>query len=191
MPRIIDYPAVLERLTKQGLRCNYFNGGSFGFAGATNPVIRGFLGPEDPTIRAEMRGMTRRVEPPYERNLADAAARVWRGHLPGPVWVMPASHWSFELSHGNQHWLPGLLQTIGVDSKGLAGRTNAAAIEFQAGEDAGFGELVACLLENLTASDFTLAFPGHEVVCMIHHHKQLWWVTTDDRLAAALDSLAL
>jgi hypothetical protein len=46
--------------------------------------------------------------------------------------------------------------------------------------------LVAALLENLRMSDFMLAFPGRPALCTIHHHKQLWWQTTDAALHAAL-----
>jgi hypothetical protein len=38
----------------------------------------------------------------------------------------------------------------------------------------------------LTASDFAIAFPRRAVLCTLHHHKQLWWQTTDTGLADAL-----
>jgi hypothetical protein len=100
---------------------------------------------------------------------------------------MPASHWSFELTHGNGPWLTPLLQKIGVDPNCLTHLTIAAAIEFAPGHENQFSQLIQGLLENLTASDFYITFPHHPAICMLHHHKQLWWVTTDDKILAGLD----
>src|SRR5208282_4610188 len=153
MPSIIDYSFVLQQLESDGLRCNYFNSGSFGFAADTTTWIRGWVGPPDDTIRPGMKHTIRTVPEPYEENLAKAAVRAWRELLPGNAWVMPASHWSFELEHGNRHWLPGLLEAIGIDSNGLSSRTNAAAVEFQAGDERLFEQISAGLLHALTGSD--------------------------------------
>ena len=49
-----------------------------------------------------MRANARNVNEPFEANLADWALQAWRLILPGNVWMMPASHWSFELTHGNR-----------------------------------------------------------------------------------------
>jgi hypothetical protein len=46
--------------------------------------------------------------------------------------------------------------------------------------------LVSQLLTHLRTSDFMLAFPGGPVLCTVHHHKQLWWQTTDAGLHEAL-----
>ena len=46
--------------------------------------------------------------------------------------------------------------------------------------------LIASLLGNLRTSDFMLAFPGRPALCTVHHHKQLWWQTTDLALHSAL-----
>jgi len=189
MPSIIDYPIVLQRLTSQGMNCHYYNGGSFGFPAAAGAMVRGWLGPPDETIKPAARENTRNVPEPFEATLADWASRVWQQVLLGNIWVMPASHWSFELTHGNESWLPSLLKAISIDSGLLIERTNAAAIEFLPSEDRHFKTLVQGLLSGLTASDFTLAFPGHPAVCMIHHHKQLWWVSTDQQIARFLDEI--
>jgi hypothetical protein len=93
------------------------------------------------------------------------------------------------LTHGNQVWLPELLKAIAIDSGLLIERTNAAAIEFLPSEEQHFKTLVQGLLSGLTASDFTLAFPGHPAVCMIHHHKQLWWVSTNQQIVRLLDEI--
>src|SRR5271167_4369083 len=102
MPTIIDYPIVLRRLESEGFKCHYPNGGSFGFP--MGGQVRGWMGPVDETVRPEMRLLARSVKEPFEENLAKWAARAWRQILPGNVWLMPASHWSFELTHGNQSW---------------------------------------------------------------------------------------
>lgn len=187
MPSIIDYPIVFLRLESEGLKCHYPNGGSFGFPNGGQ--VRGWIGPADETIRAEMREHVRSANEPFEENLAEWAVRAWREILPGNVWVMPASHWSFELTHGNQAWLPGLLTRAGIDSGLLIGRTNAAAIEFLPAEEGGFRALLAGLLGGLTGSDFVLAFPGRDTVCTVHHHKQLWWVSIDQQTVRGLDAI--
>jgi hypothetical protein len=186
MPTIIDYPIVLDRLSSEGLTCHYYNGGSFGLADAE---VRGWVGPPDETIKPAARELTRNVPEPFEATLTGWASRVWRQALPGNVWVMPASHWSFELTHGNQSWLPSLLNAINIDSSLLIQRTNAAAIEFLPSEEQHFKTLLEGLLTGLTASDFTLAFPEHAAVCMIHHHKQLWWVAADQQIVRFLDEI--
>jgi hypothetical protein len=151
--------------------------------------VRGWIGPPDGTIRPELAKFTRRVPEPSAATLARLAARAWRELLPGNVWVMPGSHWAYELNFGSRDWLAGLLGGCGIDSSLLIGRSNAAAIEFLPGEEAGFEGFVRGLLAGLTASDFALAFPGRAAVCTIHHHKQLWWVTNNQQLAKRLDGI--
>lgn len=189
MPTIVDYSIVLERLTSEGLVCHYYNGGSFGFAAEAGAEIRGWVGSRDETIRKEMLVHVREVKPPVEAILVEWACEAWGRIFPGDIWVMPASHWSFELSHGNQSWLAGLLGEVGIDSGLLIGRTNAAAIAFMPGEDDGFKRLLRGLLKGLTSSDFVLAFPGRCAVCTLHHHKQLWWVSTNRQAVRLLDEI--
>src|SRR5580692_5692550 len=130
MPRIVDYNIVLERLQSEGLKCHYFNGGAFGFASEDGLLVRGWIGLGDGTIKVEARKFIRNVPEPFEANLADFAARVWQEHLAGEVWVMPKSHWWFELNDGSKDWLPGLVQRIGLNVEELKRRNNAAAVEF-------------------------------------------------------------
>jgi hypothetical protein len=179
----------MKRLTADGLKCHYPFGGAFGFSGGVKTAIRGWVGPEDETIREDMRGCVRRVGEPYDERLARGAARVWREALAGVAWVMPGSHWSFELDHGSKDWLPGVLGRIGLDSCLLVGRTNAAAIEFLPQEEGAFVELLRGLFQGLVSSDFTLAFPGRKAIGLIHHHKQLWWVTPDGAIAQKIDQI--
>jgi hypothetical protein len=188
MPTIIDYAIVLQRLESAGMKCQYPRGGSFGFPEGAE--VRGWIGPADATIRPEMRAVVRNVKEPFEATLTEWACRAWQQYLPGPVWVMPASHWSFELTHGNQQWLPGVLLKAGVDAGQLIGRTDASAIEFLPSEDGVFRILIEGLLRGLTGSDFTIAFPGRAAICTVHHHKQMWWISTDPQLLAVLDNIA-
>jgi hypothetical protein len=190
MPAIVEYPAVLRQLTGQGLICNYPNGGSFGFPPKSKPHIRAWVGPPDWTIKRTMRKLTRQVPPPYEANLAELAQRAWENLFPGNLWLMPGSHWSFELHHGSGDWLPGLIQTLSLDPIQLATHTDGAAIQFVPDESALFRNFAQSLLNQLHSSDYCIAFPGHAAVCAIHHHKQLWWVTPDPALIARLDQLA-
>ena len=187
MPRVIDYADVLASLTAQGLQCNYPNGGSFGFGRSAGTHIRGWIGPADSTLRPAVVEMVRNVSEPYAANLAAAATRAWQRYLAGNVWVMPASHWAFELNDGSRQWMPGLLKEIGVDPGPLRGRNSAAAIEFSSAETREFGVFAQGLLEKLGQSDFTMAFAGRGTVCTLHHHKQLWWVTADPQVAEGLD----
>jgi hypothetical protein len=189
MPRIIDYETVLERLQSEGLRCNHFNSGAFGFPPDAGAAIRGWIGPPDSTIKPGALELARSVPAPYEKHLSDLAVRAWRDHLPGHIWVMPGSHWSFELTHGNRDWLPGLLEQTGIGPSLLSNRTNAAALQFEADEAPRAEPLLTGLLQRLTASDFFLSFPGRGTICTLHHHKQLWWVTVDSRVFSALDEM--
>src|SRR5438552_14823325 len=100
--RIIDYPIVLERMKATGLVCNYYKGGSFGFPKDSNAQIAAWVGPDDPTIRPEMRPHIRQIAPPFAPSLSDLANRVWLELIGGPVWVIPASHWAFELDFGSR-----------------------------------------------------------------------------------------
>jgi hypothetical protein len=186
VPAIIEFERVLQRMEAEGFRSLYHNSGAFGFPRGADVRYVGWVGPDDPSIRAEMRQSIRPVAPPYEANLARAAAEVWTTHLSGVVWVMPMSHWSYELDFGSRDWMPAALNAVGVDGEELSSRANGAALEFQSNERAAFEPLVAQLLTHLRTSDFMLAFPGRPVLCTVHHHKQLWWQTTDAALHGAL-----
>ena len=186
---IIDYDEVLRRMRADGLESLYHNSGAFGFPPSARPMHSGWIGPPDPTIRPEALSLARAVPPPYEQTLARLAARAWVQHLPGPVWVMPKSHWAYELDFGSATWMPGLLGELGLDPPSLHRRHDGSALEFEPTEVGAFTTFVAGLLENLLGSDFALAFPGRPATCSVHHHKQLWWSTTDPAVHAALDAL--
>src|SRR3954464_15659023 len=194
MPWIIDYDIVCEHMREQKLKCNYYNSGAFGLPTDASAEVKhlGWIGPDDPTIRPAAREVARQVPAPYEENLADLLTRAWQTHFPGRVWAMPMSHWAYELSYGSRDWMPALIEHIGLDPGLLEGRNNGAAIEFSPGEAHHFRHFTTRLLEMLMASDFMLAFIGQPILCTLHHHKQLWWSTTDKRALKVLeDAVAL
>ncbi|HXE54794.1 MAG TPA: hypothetical protein VN541_17370 [Tepidisphaeraceae bacterium] len=186
MPWIIDYDRVLQQMQGQGLESLYYNSGAFGFAPGTATCSVGWTGPDDPSLRPEARALIRPVPLPYEQELTRQTVRAWREYLPGNVWLMPKSHWAYELDFGSRDWMPALLEHAGIDAGLLQPRTNAAAIEFGLDEIGAFSHVIEGLLRMLLGSDFALAFPGHPVVCTVHHHKQIWWTSTDEQLIEAL-----
>lgn len=186
MPWIIDYSRVLEQMRQQHCRCLYYNSGAFGFDTTLKAQTAGWIGPEDPTITPEARALTYSFADPYEHNLTQAAMDLWRTHLPGRLWIMPMSHWAYELDFGSAQWLPQALEQAGLDPGLLVGRNNGAAIEFGLHEAEAAGSLLHRLLQQLQNSDFMMAFPNHPLLCMVHHHKQLWWSTTDETLLDVL-----
>ena len=180
MPRIIEYPNVQQQMADQGLVCLYPNSGAFGYAKDIATHAVGWIGGEDSTIRPAARALAVVVPTPIEPTLADLATTAWRTMFPGPVWIMPKAHWAYELDFGSAAWMPGLLGQIGLDADSLSPRHDGTAVEFSLDEPAGFAMLVEGLLTYLLGSDFQMCFPGHDVVCTIHHHKQLWWTSRNE-----------
>jgi hypothetical protein len=191
VPWIIDYETVLQQMKSQGFKCLYYNSGAFGFPETALTRTLAWTGPEDPTVKPAARELMRPVGPPYETNLATMAAKLWQQKLLGRAWLMPMSHWSYELSHGSREWMPALIENLDVDPGLLENRNNAAAIEFGAEEIEPFTHFVGRLLLMLNNSDFMIAFPGRGTLCTVHHHKQLWWTTTDDAVLEAVEELAV
>jgi hypothetical protein len=190
VPRIVEYPEVERTLTAQGLVCVYPNSGAFSFPKDVPAHVVAWTGGDDPTIRPEARAFTRPVALPYEATLAALATSAWRDVLPGgPAWLMPKSHWAYELEFGSDAWMPGTLAHLGVGPRPLRAMNTGAAIAFDAGEAPAFRTFVEALLTHLDGSDFLLALPGRPVVCTVHHHKQLWWVTSDAAACAALQQM--
>ena len=187
MPSIVDYPIVLADQQRAGLRSLYYNSGAFGFPAGVATTSVGWIGPPDETIRPAARPLVRPVAEPYPATLATLLGRAWQEQLPGDVWVMPKSHWAYELDFGSKAWLPDVLRSIAIDPDALIGRSNAAAVAFAPTEVAPLVHLVENLLRQLSGSDFAAAWPGRRVACTIHSHQQLWWTTDDPDLMAALD----
>jgi hypothetical protein len=190
LPWIVDYAQVLEQMKSQGMPSLYYNSGAFGFSEGAAVHSTGWIGPEDSTLRPAATELATRVAPPYEQHLGELVVRAWGEHLPGRVWLMPRSHWAYELDFGSRDWMPALLEHVGVDSGLLQPRTNAAAIEFHLSETGPFLHVVQGLLRMLLGSDFALVFPGRPATCTLHHHKQVWWTSTDRQLIASLRSMA-
>jgi hypothetical protein len=186
VPQIVDYAIVTERLLGQGLVNLYHNAGAFGFAPGVTVHTLGWMGPLDPTIRDEMRPMVRQVGEPYHESLARLLTSAWQTHLPGDVWLMPKSHWHYELHFGNRELLEKLLPEIGIDASVLANRNDGSAIAFSPEESNLFESVTKQLAGGLRFSDFLIAFPGRPALCTIHHHEQLWWQTSDPTLASKL-----
>lgn len=191
MPTVIDYPIVLDRLRGQGMRSHYYNSGAFGLADAANMRAVAWALAEDPTIRESARGFVRLVTPATVEQLARLAGRLWLETItPGQaVWVMPMAHWAFELDHDHRAWMPDALRSIGVDPEPLAAVASASAIAFEPGEVGTFERFLVTLLSNLKGSDFALAFPGRNVLCTVHHHQQLWWMTTEAGVIEAAEGI--
>ena len=190
MPVIVDYALALSQLLGKGFHSLYYNSGAFGFPDDAATESVGWVGPDDPTLRPAARALAHSVPPPYEQNLAKLLVGAWQHRLPGKIWLMPKSHWAYELDFGNRDWLPGALQQIGVDPGALQSRTNASPIEFDARETAHFSQFIEASFAGLLGSDFALAFPGRPVVCTLHHHTQVWWTSTDRELIAQLKAAA-
>lgn len=177
-------------MAEQGFLSLYYNSGSFGFPPGVEKQVIGWIGPPDSTIRSEALPFTRRVPEPHVTHLIDGLNRVRQRMLRGDVWVMPASHWAYELDFGSREWLPEVLGSIGVDAAELAQLTNGAAISFGENEVKEFDSFLRQLLDNLSgSSDFQLAWPGKPVLCTLHHHKQLWWTMSDAELFRTIDEV--
>jgi hypothetical protein len=187
MPRIIDYPTVLQRMTKLGYRSLYFNSGAFGFERGVETLSRGWIGPPDRSIRESARAIVRQASAPFALTMTTSMIDVWSKSVPGPLWLMPKSHWAYELDFGHRDWLPAVLQQIGIDPAALAGLNNAVAIEFTESDKSEFVYIVIELLNRLVTSDFQSVFLDHSTICTVHTRCQLWWTTTSARVIDRLD----
>lgn len=190
MPWIIDYEMVLDQMRRQRMKSLYPNSGAFGFLDTASVRQRGWLGPPDVTLRPEAVQAARQVIEPHESNLAKLLVQAWRDVIGGKVWIMPMSHWAYELDYGSREWMPAVLEHAGLDPGLLETRSDAAAIEFSLTEAGHVQHLVQRLIEMLFGSDFAVAFPGTPLLCTIDHHQQVWWSSTDAALIDRLDAAA-
>jgi hypothetical protein len=189
VPRIVEYPELLGAMHALQLRSLYYNSGAFGFEPAVDAKSVGWICAEDSSLRPEARQLAQLVPTPAARELPGLLTRAVTELLYGPIWVMPKSHWAFELDFGSKAWMPQALGEVGVDASLLEQRTTGDAIEFGADEVPLLTSFVTQLMTNLTGSDFALAAPGKPIVCTLHHHKQVWWTTTDLALLQSLQQL--
>lgn len=183
MPRIVDYPEVTKAMTARGFVSLYHNSGAFGYAAGSTVHVAGWIGPEDPSIRPAAMRHARRVGAPYDQNLADTLVRACEGAV---AWLMPKSHWHYELHFGNRELLEEVLRELKIDPALLVDRNDGSAIEFTASERELLRETARRLLGRLRGSDFLVALPDRATVCTIHHHQQLWLQTTDETIVRAL-----
>ena len=181
--RVVDYADVCKQAETLGLVSAYYNTGAFTFPAGESVHIVGWVGGADSTIRPGLTTVS--VEAPVAVNLVNRLMTLWPEVIDGPAWVMPKSHWAFELDHGNGAWLGPALTAVGVDPEILRPRTDGTAIEFDPGDPA-TGGLLETLLTRLTASDFAVLFPRHRHLVTVHHHVQLWWQTPDAELVHRL-----
>ena len=189
MPWIVEYARVLEQMGKQGFKSLYYNSGAFGFKDDIPTESVGWIGADDPSLRPEALALAHKVPAPYEPELTSRVMRAFQEMLPGNVWLMPKSNWAYELDFGSRDWLPALLEHVGVDSGLLQHRTDGSAIEFELSEGDAFAHVVEGLLRMLLGSDFALVFPDRPVICTLHHHKQVWWTSSDRSLIQSLGQL--
>ncbi len=193
MTGVIDYPIVQGKLSDEGLVSLYHNSGAFGFAARANVQTIGWIGANDPTIRESAQKLVRRVSEPFAATLARmlATAIALPPLAAGPIWLMPKSHWHYELHFGNRELLEPLLRDIDFDPALLRERNDGSALEFGESDHALLVQAVERLLAGLRGSDFMLAFPGRATLCTVHHHQQLWWQTTDTAILDSLDQISV
>ena len=181
---VIDYAQVLQQAAAVGLRCVYPNSGAFVPAGEHRIV--GWIGPDDSTIRSDLPAAIVRCPAPYPQTLATWFNETWQREFPQTIWVLPKSHWAYELEHAHQPWLFETLTGFGIDAARLARHTDAAAIAFEPDEAADASRLLISLLTHLKTSDYAILVPGKPVVATVHHHQQLWWQLSGVSLAERL-----
>jgi hypothetical protein len=188
MPNIVPYSLVTEKMSAAGYRSLYHNSGAFGFGPGVQTLSRGWIGPEDGSIREEARAIVHQAVEPFDETIAAALIKVWQSALVGPMWLMPRSHWSFELQFGHRDWLPEALREIGIDPHRLSPLNNAPAIAFELAETEDAEFFIRQMLNRLISSDFQLAFPDQPILCTLHTRCQLWWTTTRPELISILDA---
>jgi hypothetical protein len=186
MPRVVDYAMVVEKLVARGLVSLYHNSGAFGFPRGTDVNMLGWIAADDASLRAEVRPLARRVDAAELPGKFIAA----RERFAGDAWLMPKSHWHFELQDGHPQLLAALLPELGIDPATLRERNDGSAIAFSRDEDDLLRHAVARLIDGMRQSDFSIVFPDADALAVVtlHHHKQIWWQATDAALIARLDA---
>src|SRR5688500_15638205 len=124
MARIIDYPTAKQTLEDRGFVSLYHNSGAFGFGIGTDVWSVGWVEVADSTIRPAARALVRHVN-----SITETMGRVFE-RLPGEVWLMPKSHWHYELQFGNRELLETMLPTIGIEPASLRERNDGSPIAF-------------------------------------------------------------
>ena len=188
MPRVVEYQAVERQMAAQRFVSLYPNSGAFGYPRDIPTHSVGWITGDDPTIRPAARELT--ISVAGVPQLVQLASDTWQDRFPGDAWIMPKAHWAYELDFGSGQWMPDLLRSVGVDAGQLGLRHDGSALAFESADADAFARVLQGLLENLLGSDFQLVFPNHDLVCTIHHHRQLWWTSPNADLIASLRLMA-
>ncbi len=177
MASVVAYDRAMAELLSRGMVCLYFNSGSFGFEESREVVHAGWLIGDDASLTPRARDAARVIDPPETRRLAQLAGALWR-RVGGPAWLMPGSHWAYELDFATPD-LAGVLEAAGIAPRELDVH-DGRPVQFDPHEAESFEAVVSWLLDSGTTSDYRLALlgPGGVTVSgIIHHHRQLWWTT--------------
>lgn len=173
MPARFSYQSLLTTLGEQGVRCVYHHGGAFEFI-ASEVHFRGWLTAPDPTIRPGLREIAREL--PID-SVVDATVRLL-AEAGERVYLLPTSHWAHELEA--HPWIEEVLAMQSFDATTLRGLNRAEPIVYLLpAECDALRSLIGSLLERLSESDFSLVVPGAALLGTVHHHRQVWWRTTD------------
>lgn len=183
MAQVLDYGQVQQVLVGKGLKCLYHNSGSWGFAGGKTVAAVGWVLGEDMTMTPAARKVARVLGGLEE--LVAGIGKAW-ARVGGEAWVLPGSHWAYELDFGTPA-MEGVLKRWGVSGvEGLVGRNDGSAVVFGDGEEGAFMGVLGELFRIGTASDYQLIFPAVPITGILHHHVQVWWQTEDTSLAVWL-----
>jgi hypothetical protein len=174
MPEVLSYQQVETVLRAKSLRCLYFNSGSWGFTEQAGAV--GWLLGDDPTLTPAARKIARVVGPVDQLVAAvlEACHRVG-----GEIWILPGSHWAYELDFGTPTMLDVLRRADVVGVDGLVGRNDGSAVRFLATEQSQLAGVLRELFSTGTTSDYQLILPEMPVLAILHHHVQVWWQAKD------------
>ena len=173
MPWIIDYALVLDVMRGQGFVGRYYNGGAFDFPA--------------PIQASEIRWT---ADDPGET--AGRVAAAWRTASPGPVWLLPMSHWQHAFEQAGGNWLAAVIESTGVDAGQLSQRVSAAAIEFSDADAAFLERVIERLLTPPHPGSYTIAFPRRPVLCEIDPlARHVWWRTADASIAARIERVGV
>lgn len=190
MAAIVDYAIVLQTLTAQGLKCLHYNGGVFGFLQDTPVRHVGWLTGDDPTLTAVARASAHLVSPPTSSTLSRGLIETWTSNLAGPLWILPGSHWAYELTYGGQKKLADLLNRLSIAPDSLSNRTTADAIAFELSDIEPAMAFCTHLLDLLNVTDFTAIWPQSRVTALLHHHRQIWWTLPENWQNEAAESVS-
>lgn len=200
MPVIIDYSIVRQTLQAAGLECLYHNSGSWGYpppAHSTSPSPSPLLGKEiftlgllladDPTLRQQARPMAKLIDKPVPASLAYHVLGALAG-LSQPLWLMPGSHWAYELTFGTPPMTDWLEQAGLTDAQQLTARNDGSAVAFSPAEFSKLAGVLSQFWSFRTDSDYRLYAPNGQAIVHVHHHRQAWVLTPNEGIIKILSN---